>query len=156
MNYQFYFWLFSMIVFVAYNAYIIIKYGMQDSVSATYYNLSLRDRWLFSLFIWGFALPLGIAGSTPLMVAGAMVLCFVGSAPAFRNDKMELDVHMAGTIGGIALAFASLLFEHKYWFLVVIFAAGSVYIRYKWKHYTLYVEWLAYLLIAVGVLLAIR
>ena len=90
-------------VFTAYIGFILIKYGIQHSVSNSWYKLPEKLRWLFTIALWGFAFPaiiLGVEHSGFAFLAGAGIM-FVGAAPAFKLHKMEETVHVAGALAGV-------------------------------------------------------
>lgn len=111
--------LLSLVIFVVYNAIMNIKFGLPKSLSATYYNLPERFRWVFTLFMWAIAFLLmpawiEVANSlgdwrehlTFLAFLTCALICFVGAAPNFRAFEMESKVH---TISATASAVTALL-----------------------------------------------
>ena len=109
----------SLVIFVVYNAIMNIKFGLPKSLSATYYNLPTKFRWVFTLFMWACGLllmPAWIEVSesfgdwrtnlTFLSFFTCALICFVGAAPNFRAFKMESMVH---TISATAAAVTALL-----------------------------------------------
>ena len=111
--------LLSMALFVAYNIFACVKWGIPTSLSATYYSLPTGWRWVFTLFMWTIAILLMPAW---IEVAHSFVdwrnnlaflafftcgfICFVGAAPNFRAFEMESKVH---TISATASAVTALL-----------------------------------------------
>lgn len=109
----------SLVIFVAYNAIMNLKFGYSKSLSATYYLLPNKWRWVFTLFMWAIAfllMPAWIevannlgdwrSNLTCLAFLTCALICFVGAAPNFRAFKMESMVH---TISATAAAVAALL-----------------------------------------------
>lgn len=109
----------SLVIFVAYNAIMNIKFGYSKSLSATYYLLPNKWRWVFTLFMWAIAfllMPAWIevannlgdwrSNLTCLAFLTCALICFVGAAPNFRAFKMESKVH---TISATAAAVTALL-----------------------------------------------
>ena len=109
----------SLVIFVVYNAIMNIKFGLPKSLSATYYNLPTKFRWVFTLFMWTcgmLLMPAWIEVSehfgdwrsnlTCLAFFTCALICFVGAAPNFRAFKMESMVH---TISATAAAVTALL-----------------------------------------------
>jgi len=101
-------------VFVGYVAFIWIKYGIQPSISESYYKLPKSINWLFTLFCWGFAIPALIIGvqltDNFLMFLAASGICFVGAAAAFKQTLTK-NVHMIGAYCGILFSQLSILFD---------------------------------------------
>lgn len=113
-------------VFFGYIAAITLFYGVQTSVSESYYRLPRNLQMSFTIVTWGYALPaaiigLDISGSGLVFLAGAGI-CFVGAAPAFHKIGMERTVHTIGAITGIG-AMLLFLIAMGWWVLVVLFAA---------------------------------
>lgn len=111
--------LLSMALFVAYNIFACVKWGVPTSLSATYYSLPNKWRWVFTLFMWACGLLLlpawiEVANSFGdwrnnlafLAFLTCGFICFVGAAPNFRAFEMESKVH---TISATASAVTALL-----------------------------------------------
>jgi hypothetical protein len=86
---------------VSYLTYICIKFGIQDSISATY--KIIKQKWLFTIVLWSVALPIMIVGSNPLLFFAGAGIAFVGASPRYWL-KQEGTVHVIGATGGILLA----------------------------------------------------
>lgn len=108
-----------MALFVAYNIFACVKWGVPTSLSTTYYNLPERFRWVFTLFMWAIGIllmPAWIEVANGfgdwrdnfkfLVFLTCGLICFVGSAPNFRAFEMESKVH---TISATASAVTALL-----------------------------------------------
>lgn len=111
--------LISLAIFIAYNVFMCVKNGVPTSLSATYYELPTKWRWLFTVFMWGIAMLLmpawiEVANSftdwrsnlTCLAFLTCALICFVGAAPNFRAFKLESDVH---TISATASAVTAIV-----------------------------------------------
>lgn len=111
--------LLSLVIFIVYNAIMNYKFGVNKSLSATYYSLPLKWRWVFTLFMWATALllmPTWIEVATSfsdwrvhltfLAFFTCALICFVGAAPNFRAFEMESKVH---TISATTAAVTALL-----------------------------------------------
>jgi hypothetical protein len=91
------------VVFFSYISYVALKYGIQKSISDSYYQLSNSMLWLFTVATWGYAIPaimIGVSFSPLAFLAGAAI-CFVGAAPMFKDSKMTNQVHTTGAVIGI-------------------------------------------------------
>lgn len=133
------------IVFLSYVLFIWIKYGIQKSISASYYVLPENLRILFSLFCWGFAFPAIILGIeiTPLMFFAGAGICFVGAAPQIL-EKDVYKVHMVAAISGIIFSQLAIFFGyHMLWLniLSIILAALSLLSK---KYYFWFIELVAF------------
>lgn len=109
------------LVFVSYVSFIWIKYGVQDSISASYYALPRKYNSLFTLFCWGFAIPAIIAGVdvTPFMFFAGAGICFVGAA-AQINDQWVNKIHTTAAIAGVGFSQLAIMFGYNMWYINVI------------------------------------
>jgi hypothetical protein len=102
------------ISFVAFNAYvagIVLKYGIPESISASWYLLPPKMQFLFTVATWAYAFPLipaGIAYIGLSFFAGIAIM-FVGAAPAYQGGGLEASVHKYGAISGVLLAIAVII-----------------------------------------------
>ena len=95
---------------VAFWGYVIPMcaiYGIPVSISDSYYKLRRNLQVLFTLSMWGFAIPaiiLGVEQSGLAFFAGCGI-AFVGASPAFKSENgkhtMEGIVHRAGALIGL-------------------------------------------------------
>ena len=61
------------VVFVLYVAYVWGRFGIQKSISISYYEFPNGDRWTFRVFIWILSLAIILAGigwGTPFFLLG--------------------------------------------------------------------------------------
>ena len=93
----------SVIIFTIYLTYIVLKYGVQSSISASWYKFSGAEWMLFTLWTWGTGLPLVAMDLGTLVTMGGVSLMFVGVAGAFRDNRLTLFLHMAFTYLAIIL-----------------------------------------------------
>ena len=111
-------------VFVAYVAYIWIKYDIQKSISESYYVLQDNNdkSWFFVAFTWLFAFPAMILGSSYLMTLAAGGIVLVGAAAAMHTFPTR-TVHMIGAIGGMVLGVLAMIFQFHMWYVAAVVAA---------------------------------
>ena len=117
---------FMLSVFIIYVSFIWIKYGIQPSISESYYVLPDKWKFLFTLFCWGFAVPAIILGNTLLMFLAGSAIAFVGAAAAFK-DKMTREVHLIGAYSGVLLSQVAIFVDFKMWYLNVAFVLFGLY-----------------------------
>ena len=117
--------LFSLMVtvFVAYVAFIWSKYGIQKSISESYYVLPKKDNWLFVAFTWLFAFPAMLLGNSYLMLFAGGGIVFVGAAAAMHTFPTR-GWHLGGAIGGMILACLAMIFQYHMWYMVAGVAAA--------------------------------
>ena len=113
-----------LLVFISYVSFIIMRYGVQRSISDSFYRLPKKVNWLFVAFCWGFAFPAMIIGTLQtqngLMFFAASGIMFVGAAAAFKQ-KLTKTVHFTGAYGGVALSQISIVYDYKMWYVTVAF-----------------------------------
>lgn len=118
-----YLFIFMVSVFVLYVAWVWIRYGIQSSISDSYYRYykNGKEKYLFTFFIWGFAYPALMLTATPLMFFAVMLLGITGASPAFKSEKAVKWSHMLGAYGGVLLSQASIVYDFKMWYITLIF-----------------------------------
>ena len=142
-------------VFFGYIMFIIFKYGIQPSVSESYYKLPRNLQWLFTIATWGYAIPAMIIGldftdNGLVFLAGAGI-GFVGASPAFHKLGMERTVHTVGAFIGIS-AMQLFIIISGYWWITLSFAilSGLAFIsKYFYNNFIWWVEILAFLSISL-------
>lgn len=113
MGYQLISFIVMVLVFISYVSFIWLKYGIQPSISASYYALPEKYNMLFTLFCWGFAMPAIIAGVdvSPFMFFAGVGICFVGVA-AQINDKWVNKIHSTAAILGVLFSQLAIVFGY--------------------------------------------
>jgi len=105
--------------FISYVLSMFLTYGVLSSVSLSYYKLPRNLQFLFTIAMWGYAIPaimIGVPLSGLMFLAGSGI-CFVGAAPAFKDLKMENTVHSIGAIVGIFFSQIFITFIMNQWYL---------------------------------------
>lgn len=142
----------SLLIFMAYTIYIIRKFGVQPSLSDSFYDLGKYRQYLFTFFILGSSVPLMVAANATFMYIAGGLICLVGLAPAYKETKLESTMHVIGATGGYAVAFLSLIIDFKLWPLAIIAAILAATIKKNSKNYTWYAENIGYFSLWTGVL----
>ena len=127
-------------VFVAYVLFIWIKYGIQKSISESYYMLPQRWNWLFVAFTWLFAFPAMYLGNSLLMLFAGGGIVFVGAAAAMHLQPTR-TWHLTGAIGGMILGCLAMILQYHMWYMVAG-VAGAVLLAYLLdkKHFMWWTE----------------
>lgn len=89
--------------FLMYISYIWGKFGIQKSISISFYDLVWRDRNIFRFFIWILSASIivnGIGLDTPLFFISGGLLSLVGIFTRIKV-RWKYYIHMVGAIGGI-------------------------------------------------------
>jgi len=141
--------IFSVLVFCAYLFWVVNKYGMATSMSATYYNLPINRQFLFTLFCWFYASPILLICEFPLIIIAVSGVAIVGAAAAFRGDELINRLHMISASVAAACTYLSLIFDfHQYWIAgIAMVVSGGCYLLQKkfvngvfWAEVTCYVS----------------
>ena len=140
-------------VFLSYTLFIGLKYGIQKSISDSYYRLPERFKFLFTLFTWGFAIPAIILGNNVLMFLAGSGIVFVGAAAAFK-DKMTYEVHMIGAYSGVLLSQLAIYFNYHLWGLNLLFIVPSLlFLGFNIKNKIWWIECMAFFVICLALYL---
>lgn len=117
------------LVAIIYTWVILKRYGIQKSYSDSFYRLTEENEKygvFFTLFCWGFAFPAAILGSNVYITPGALLICGVGVARAFKDNKWMNFTHQFLAYTGILWAMYGIWVYYNMWYLTVTFAVGSI------------------------------
>jgi hypothetical protein len=146
--------------FSIYIFWIIVKFGVQPSISDSFY--ALQDKygagsltpWLFWLFLINVAWPIfplmHFSGFAFFAMAGIIL---VGAAARFRSGKSTETPHVVGAVGGTGLAFLAIgiVFGGWAWLWLPAFViAAGVLQLIKLKNKIWWVEILAFIMIIIA------
>ena len=138
------------VVFISYVSFIWIKFGIQKSISESYYVLPEKINFLFILFCWLFAFPAMILGNSWLMLAAGGGIVFVGAAAAMHLMPTR-TVHLTGAIGGIIASQLSIYFDFNLLWLNIISLIMAAIVGLTFKKYALFcIELVAFLAISIA------
>jgi hypothetical protein len=151
----------SLLIFFSYTTYIIIKYGIQRSISASYHKLTIAEKWMFTLSTWGYVMPIVLAGvgqstwQDILLLFAGFLLCTVGVMASDKAPEQK-KWHTIGAEGGILLALLWAITTPA-WF-VVIPGIGMMYMLFKTKpaNHTWWIETIAYYSLVLATYLLLR
>lgn len=144
MGYIIYSFYIMLTIFVTYVGFIWIKYGILPSISYSYYELPKKLKPLFTLFCWGFALPVAIIGITlaeesiwqflAFFASGGIM--FVGTAPDFKsetgNDKI---IHYVSALISVIFSqlYIALVFPEMIYVPIIFLLSSILLILFKRK-----------------------
>jgi hypothetical protein len=147
---QYVFYFIMQAVFISYVLFIMVKYGVQKSISESYYALPPKLRPLFTFFCWGFAFPAIIVGDSVLMFFAGTGIAFVGAA-CNMHEEFVRKVHVTAAILGITCAELAIIFDYNMWWLTAAFVVASIILLiFNKKHYIWWIEILAFLTISIA------
>lgn len=153
------------LLYVGYN---LFKYGMTDSISATYYeNPKGRVEGFMRLAFRAFCIILGFgvfqwitddSWASFMIFFGGAAIALVGIAPDYKSNKIANNVHIYAAVFGIVLSLAGQWIVYGLWmpsmWVAITFAVAHL---FKVRGATWYIEVMAiaqilvwYLKIAYG------
>jgi hypothetical protein len=140
--------------FFGYTLLIASIYGIQTSVSESYYKLPRNLQWLFTIATWAYAIPAIIIGleltDNGLVFLSGAAICFVGASPAFKSLGLEADVHLVGAVVGVLAMQLFLLVTGLWWITVAFIIISIITALTKTKNLTWWVEVWAFISIALA------
>ncbi|MDA3781335.1 MAG: hypothetical protein PF487_14080 [Bacteroidales bacterium] len=136
-------------VFVLYVSFIWIKYGIQKSISESYYVLPKKENFLFVLFTWLFAIPAMILGNSLLMFFAGGGIVWVGANAAMHEEPTRA-IHLTAAIGGMILAGLAMIIQYDMWYMTagVIASLPIIYLINK-KHFMWWAELIIFIAISI-------
>ena len=124
----------SISVFASYILFIVAKFGVQKSISESYYRLTGGKSIIFTIVCMGFALPLMIVVSNGLMFLAMAGIVLAGTAGNFQESEMVNKTHMVGAVTGIVAGLINVLaFGFMYIIPVLSGAVISWFIFYYYE-----------------------
>jgi len=150
MEYQQVLFIIMQTIFLGYISFIVSRYGVLSSISDSWYMLPKNQKPLFTLVLWGFALPAIIIGECGLMFLAGSGIAFVGAAAAFK-DRMTKTVHFSGAAVGILSGELAIIINFQMWWIAALFGLGSILmILTKIKNKIWWIEILAFASISLA------
>ncbi len=145
-----YLFIFMLVVFTSYIGFIWIKYGIQKSISASYYVLPGLQKSLFTFFCLGFALPAMIIGSSGIMFLAGLGILLVGVAAQFKENSFTQTTHIVAAVAGITASQLAIFFQYGLpWINVAFIVVFIGLLVFKVKNSTWWVEIAAFLAICL-------
>lgn len=114
MDYKDFSLILATVVFVMYVSYVWGRFGVQKSISISYYDFPNENRWIFRTFIWILSIAIIIAGigwKTPWFFISGGLLSLVGFFSRIKV-KRKYIVHMIGAISGIVAGFIGVFVQN--------------------------------------------
>ena len=112
----------SILPIVIYLIFVYVKYGLQKSISESYYKLTRKEKPLFffalvltSMFmIVSYGIEnAGTINALVLFFAGSGI-CYTAAASQFKSGNITESVHVVGAVGGYVLGYIFIGIEHKF------------------------------------------
>lgn len=118
------------VIYAAYNAICVALFDIPESLSNTYYLWKDKNGkgYLFCLMMYAvvaFMMPAWLTLSEGsdfqfLAFLAPMAIAFVGTAPRFKNDKQEGNVHSISAVIAAACSLAWVALVTPYWYVILI------------------------------------
>ena len=140
----------SFIIFTAWLIFIRLAFGKLDSISESFYKLSEKHRFIFTLVLWGFSLPLMVNVNSVWLFLSISGIAFVGAAAAYK-EELTSTVHFVGAVGGIIMGLVYLLTQWLFW-LALPSILVSVSLYFLSKRPTYWIEIVSYYTILIGLI----
>ena len=146
---------FSVVIFTTFVALLWRKYGILNSISAGFYKLPEKQRWIFTLALWGFSIPIivfgGLNNAELLFLAGGAIV-WTGAAAAYNSSDLELKIHITSAMAGVIVGLAHLVINLHLYYLVGGATVIAFIIYKRSKNYTWWLEILYFYTIIIGLL----
>lgn len=135
--------------FISYVSYIWYKFGIQKSISESYYVLPKKKNYLFTLFTWIFAIPVMFIGNSLLMFFAGGGIVWVGANAAMHEEPTRA-IHLIAAIGGMILGGIAMIFQYDMWYMTAGVAASLpiIYLIDK-KHFMWWAELVIFTAISI-------
>lgn len=147
-------------IFIIYNIFILTKFGVPESLSATSYLLEkkFKQHWWFTIICVNITIGLlpnwieiGYENTQCLVFLACGGIMFIAVSPFFK-DGLDKPVHYgSGIITALCFILWFLLNGYWFWLLYVVFLS-VILIIWKPKCYTYFIEIVAYFISCVFLL----
>lgn len=142
--------LIQMVLFLIYTGFVVYRYGIQKSISESWYTIGPRFEWMFTMiFCFGIGIMTLFHGSVWFFLSGGF-LCFVGAATEFKSEKWTRAIHNLGAVGCITFGLIGLAVAKIWWPFVPVVAAAVL--LSKHKNGTWWIETVAFFAIIGGLI----
>jgi hypothetical protein len=153
MDYQWILFIIMQTIYWSYVTTIWTKYGIQKSISNSYYCLPTNWNFLFTLFCWGFAFLAIILGESGLMFLAGTGIAFVGAAAQIK-EKFVRQVHLPAAIIGMLASQADIYFnQHLLWLNLISIGLSIFAVILSRKNYIWWVENIVFIAITISYLI---
>lgn len=120
-NYQFIGWLIQIVATVLYLGYCLIKFGLTDTISATWYeHKSWIGKWAFTIWLYCIIFPVFLfftgIWQNLFLFAACIFIGWVATYPNYKEDWAE-GKHIWGAILGIVFAMLGIWFSWGLWWI---------------------------------------
>jgi hypothetical protein len=138
----------SLTIFTLGCLYTWIRWGVQKSISITFYEHENKLLW----WVWmlSYSIPIFFAFPHWLIFISVLGIIMVGTAPDFREGGPQEAVHILGAYLAIIASFAYLGFVQGQWYVVGAMVIFTVYAVFKLENKTNWIEVAAFYLTIIG------
>ncbi len=135
----------SIVPVLLYILFVASKYGVQKSISESYYKITKSEKPLFFFalvitsmtFIVGYGVENQNTLNTLILFFAGAGICYSAAAARFRDGSITGTVHVFGAFGGYILGYLFIILEYKlnslYFILPSLLIMGIVHLNEKKK-----------------------
>ncbi len=133
----------QLLIFTSYILYVIIGWGVQKSISESWYVVKQEYLFTWMCMLIG-VLHFAHIPQHPLFFLSGSALAFVGVASEFKDKGMTKIVHYAGAGIAIASSILALFSLGIWWILVLNVISMATFSLFKPKNYVWWLEIIAF------------
>jgi hypothetical protein len=140
----------QLIIFTFYIVYVGGRYGIQKSISDSWYHMN--ENWAFTIIMcYGVGILQCLHASEHfLFFISGTALCFVGAAASFKDWKLTKIVHYVGAVSAIITAIVALWLIGVIWPVFLVLAV--IIVTWRAKNRIWWVEVGTFYIIILGLL----
>jgi hypothetical protein len=139
--------LLTFIISLSYVIRVWVVYGIQPTISQSYYKFKYPDRCIFQIMIYVLSICIIVNGYNLWFLISGLLLSLVGFFPTIKN-KVHKVFHFIGALGGIALTFVSFIYVYHYYIpAIIVVVSSAVLFLIKIKNIVWWIEIICVLVI---------
>ena len=145
----------SVLVFWSYITFIVYKFGVQPSISASYYVLPVNRQFLFSSFCILYSIPIAYPSNSEWFWLATLFVMLVGAASAYRGDKLINLVHTFSAFMCVIFSHVAMCVDNQTYYVSYVSIAitlGLMLSKNKIPNSTWWAEIVTYLAIVVSII----
>ena len=110
----------SALSMLIYLSYVVLTWGIQPSISESYYRWPKNINFIFTLALWFFAIPIIIVATNGFLFFAGTFICVVGASQNF-HEPFTGKTHVISAGLGIGLGMIALIINYNNWVSPSIF-----------------------------------
>lgn len=154
--------LISLVCFILYNVFVLMDFGLPESISATSYLFKEKynKHWLFSILcgiivvgLFPLWVTLSVESYQFLVFLTCAGILFAGCTPLFREDLQKYVHYTSGIIAFISVVIWLIVCGHVLSIINIMLLCLALLSLFGFKYYVYFGEVVAYLMLIVILLL---